>query len=184
MGTENQQPELTHEAVTESHASAKPKQREKRTRHGLRAVMARVKVSGLSRIDQRSVAAQQLVRWKTELIRDLGGDLSAQKLALVELATRSKLFIDHIDAWLLTQPTLIRKRSRSVLPALRERQALCDGLLRQLAALGLNRVPAPVKALHEYIQDREKGADDVAPSTEPSAESWQNNQHEAEAQNS
>ena len=32
--------------------------------------------------------------------------------------------LDSIDAWLLTQPTLIKKRTRSVLPRVADRYAL------------------------------------------------------------
>jgi hypothetical protein len=74
---------------------------------------------------------------------DLGGseNLSAQQHALVEMATRSRLYLDHIDAWLLTQPTLIvgRGRNRGLLPVLKERQQIADSLARALGQLGLER---------------------------------------------
>jgi hypothetical protein len=76
-------------------------------------------------------------------VSDLGGseNLSAQQHALVEMATRSRLYLDHIDAWLLTQPTLIvgRGRNRGLLPVLKERQQIADSLARVLGQLGLER---------------------------------------------
>ena len=42
-------------------------------------------------------------------------------------------------AWLLTQPTLINKRKKSLLPVVLQRQTLADGLARYLAQLGLER---------------------------------------------
>ncbi len=47
-----------------------------------------------------------LRKWKADLIQDLGGDGSIlmQQESLIELAVRSKIILDSIDAWLLTQP--------------------------------------------------------------------------------
>ena len=52
---------------------------------------------------------------------------------------KSKLLLDSIDVWLLTQPSLINQRKRSLLPVVKERQALADGLARYLTILGLAR---------------------------------------------
>lgn len=70
---------------------------------------------------------------------DLGGDVSTAKDAIISLAVKTKLILDSIDVWLLQQPALIDKRKRSLLPAVRERQALADALARYLAMLGLER---------------------------------------------
>src|SRR5712691_1295177 len=105
---------------------------DRRTRHGLRAVMSRVKVAGLTRIDKRTLAARGLIAWKEELLRDLGGteSISSQRLVLVEMALRTRLFVDHVDSWLLSQDCLVNKRRKSLVPVLRERQALVDSLSR------------------------------------------------------
>ena len=102
-------------------------------------------VRGLQAIDRRSAAARALMRWRTELVRDLGGEqqISAQQRALVDLASRSKLYLDSLDAFLMTQPSLVNARRRSVIPVLRERQALADSLARVLQSLGLERRKAP-----------------------------------------
>ncbi len=42
--------------------------------------------------------------------------VSTQELALVEEAVKTRLILDSVDAWLLTQPTLINKRAKSLLP--------------------------------------------------------------------
>src|SRR5438105_1940002 len=114
-----------------------------RSRHGLNAVKARVKLRGLAAIDTRTVAARQMLAFRDELASSLGGeaDLSPQRRKLVDLATRASLYLDHLDAWLAEQRTLINKRSRSVLPVLVQRQALADHLARLLDKLGLDRVP-------------------------------------------
>jgi len=42
--------------------------------------------------------------------------VSAQKRALVDLAVRTRLYVDHCDAFLMEQPSLILKRRKTVLP--------------------------------------------------------------------
>jgi hypothetical protein len=63
--------------------------------------------------------AKALVARRSDLIADLGGleAVSTQELALVEEAVKTKLILDSVDAWLLSQATLINKRTRAVLPA-------------------------------------------------------------------
>ena len=85
------------------------------SRHGLNALKARVMVKGLHAIDKRTAAAQALIAWRSELLTDLGGEeiVSAQQLALVEMATRTRLYVDSLDAWLiLTMRALIFTRPR------------------------------------------------------------------------
>jgi hypothetical protein len=132
----------------------------KHSRHGLNALKVAVKVRGLSAIDGRTLAAQSLFAWKEELLRDLGGEesISAQRMALVESAVRTRLFLDHLDSFLLSQSSLINRRSKRMIPALRERQQLADGLARVLGQLGLERVPKPVPELEAYIAEKENPA--------------------------
>src|SRR6266852_4628530 len=100
----------------------------KRSRHGLTALKARVTVRGLHAVDMRTAAAQGLVAWRNELLAALGGseNVSPQKMALVEMAVRTRLYVDHVDSWLLSQDSLVNKRRKSLLPVLRERQTLVD----------------------------------------------------------
>ena len=42
--------------------------------------------------------------------------VTTQELALIEEADKTKLILDSIDAWLLSQSSLINKRTRAVLP--------------------------------------------------------------------
>ncbi len=122
-----------------------------RSRHGLNALKVAVKCRGLAAIDGRTLAARSLIQWRCELLRDLGGQekLSAQQMTLVDTAVRSKLFIDHVDAFLLGQKSLINRRSRAVLPVLHERQTLVDSLVRLLGQLGLKRIAKDAGALPE-----------------------------------
>ncbi len=135
------------------------------SRHGVNALKARVKVRGLAAIDHRTVAARALLDWHRTLIDDLGGDqhISAAQLALVEVATRTKLYIDHADAFLLERPTLITRRKQFI-PLVEQRQRLVDSLARLLSLLGLERRQPKALSLSEYLAARpgaepEKGAE-------------------------
>jgi len=66
-------------------------------------------------VDRRTTVGRALAAWRAELLADLGGieNVSTQELALVEEAVKTKLILDSVDAWLLQQPTLIAKRTRS-----------------------------------------------------------------------
>ncbi len=110
-------------------------------KHGLTTLKKAVKGLGGRVIDRRTTLGKALAKWRGDLIQDLGGKeaISTQREALVDLAVKSKLILDSIDAWLLTQPSLVNARKRSLLPAVRERQQLADGLARYLGQLGLER---------------------------------------------
>jgi hypothetical protein len=84
--------------------------------HGLRRAKRVVDEYGKRAIDGRSEVAQRLKRWRTAIIADLGGlqNVSAQQLSIVELLCRTKMLLDSIDAFVLTMPSPINKRSRSL----------------------------------------------------------------------
>lgn len=114
------------------------------SRHGLTALgkaTETIERLGGRVLNPDTEVGRALNQWRADMVRDLGGveAISTQQAALIELAVRSKLLLDSIDAWLLQQPSLINKRKRSLLPVVRERQALADGLARYLLALGLER---------------------------------------------
>src|SRR5262245_15964660 len=85
-----------------------------RTRTGLRALKSRVTVRGLAAIDRRTAAARTLLDFRRDLLDDLGGEphISAARLALVDVAVRTRLHLDHVDAFLMEQSSLIVKRAR------------------------------------------------------------------------
>jgi hypothetical protein len=111
------------------------------SKHGLTVLKRAVNTIGNRLIDRRTVTGKALARWRADLVGDLGGAdaISTQQHALVDLAVKSKLLLDSIDAWLLTRPSLINARKRSLIPVLLQRQTLADGLARYLAQLGLER---------------------------------------------
>ncbi|MBN2242798.1 MAG: hypothetical protein JW793_08910 [Acidobacteria bacterium] len=109
------------------------------SRTGLNSLKAKVKLRGLQAIDQRTAAAQALLAWRRELFTDLGGEeaCNPEKKALVDLAVRTRLFIESVDYYLLNQPSVVSVKHRAILPALRERQVLADSLVRILERLGI-----------------------------------------------
>lgn len=137
---------------------------------GLRALKTLVSIRGLAAIDQRTLAGRAMMQFKSDLLRDLGGEanISAQKHALVDSVVRSKLYLDCLDAWLLRQASLVNARRKSIIPALRERQIIADGLLRTLTTLGLDRVAKDAGTLPpEWIEKVQPPADDQPERPEP-----------------
>ncbi len=140
--------------------------------HGLQRLKQAVRDLGGRVIDRRTRLGKALASWKGQLLCDLGGheNVSTQQLAVVELAVKTKLMLDSIDAWLLTQPSLVNARKRAVLPVVLQRQQLADGLARYMAQLGLKRRAKPALTIQDYMaarqdrQDREESShEDTAP---------------------
>jgi len=109
--------------------------------HGLTTLKRTVNRLGSRAIDRRTRIGKALSGFRRDLIQDVGGReaLSTQQAVLIDLCVKTKLLLDSVDSWLLQQPSLINKRRKSILPVVRERQALADGLMRYLVALGLER---------------------------------------------
>jgi len=141
-----------------------------RTMHGLTTLKRAVKDLGGRLIDRRTRLGRALAHWRAELLNDLGGQetVSTQEMAIVDLAVKTKLMLDSIDTWLLTQPSLVNARKRTLLPVVRERTQLSDALSRYLSQLGLKRRAKPTRTLHEYLAAREGGdASSSQEATEP-----------------
>ena len=113
----------------------------------------------------RTVAAREMLAFRDELVEALGGDakLSPQQRKLIDLAARTSLYLDHLDAWLTEQKTLINRRSRSVLPVLLQRQTLAEHLARLLDKLGLDRVSQKVGPPPAVILIPDNGRDQLTP---------------------
>jgi hypothetical protein len=84
------------------------------SQHGLRPLREAVKGLGGRVIDKRTSLGKTLAKWRADLIDDLGGadSISTQQSALIDLCVKSKLILDSIDAWLLTQPSLTNKQRK------------------------------------------------------------------------
>jgi hypothetical protein len=101
------------------------------------------------------VAARSALVWRAELLADLGGEdsISAQRAALVESAVRTRLYLDHLDCWLMEQTSLVNGRRKAALPILRDRQVIADSLSRLLQQLGLERLAPKAKTLADIARE-------------------------------
>ena len=128
-----------------------------RQTHGAKALKRVVQTLGSRTIDRRTAVGKALAAWRADLLADLGGieNVSTQERALVEEAVKTKLILDSVDAWLLRQPTLINKRARTVLPAVRDRQSLVNTLRGLLGDLGLSRRAKAALSLGEYLATKQ-----------------------------
>ena len=59
-------------------------------------------------------SSSRVREWRTSLIADLGGPdaVSTQQLALVEMALRTKLLVDSVDAYVLAMPSPVNRQKR------------------------------------------------------------------------
>jgi hypothetical protein len=104
-----------------------------------------------SLVDGRSSLGRALQTWRTRLTADLGDDLSEAQQMLVELVLRTRVMLDHIDAYLMSQGSLINRRRKQLLPVVVQRTALADQLARLLGQLGLERRQKRVPSLSEIL---------------------------------
>jgi hypothetical protein len=115
------------------------------SRTGLNALKARLKLRGMAAIDRRTAAAREHLALRRELANSLGGEahLPPQQRKRIDLAARASLLLDHVDAWLFQQVRLVNARAKTLLPALAQRQALADHLVRLLDKLQVMPEHAP-----------------------------------------
>lgn len=129
--------------------------------------MASISRTDMGQIDGRLRASKAMVQWRSELERDLGGDLSAQQRTLIELCCRNRLLLDSLDVYLMSLPSLVNKRKRTALPALNTRMQLSESLARLLERLGLERrLPEP-PTLAQYLESKEREEEANAGQQEP-----------------
>jgi len=127
-----------------------------RQTHGVKALKRAINTLGNRTIDQRTTVGKALAQWRTELLHDLGGQdaVSTQELALIDEAIKTKLILDSIDSWILSQKSLINKRTRSVIPVVRDRNSLVTTLRGLLGDLGLSKRSKTVEDLTAYVKDK------------------------------
>ena len=143
-------------------ATSPQKRQRPNLKHGFYTLKRAVAVLGSRALPtKRTALGRALAEWRASLLVDLGGmdTVSTQQLALVELAVRTKLLVDSVDAFLLTDtPSLVDKRHRRLWPVVRERQALVGQLQSILRDLGLERRQQPVADLATYLASRTAAA--------------------------
>ncbi len=131
-------------------------------RHGLTRAKRAISEYGSRSIDMRTKAGRALTEWTDAIVRDLGGEqaISAQQATLIELCSRTKLLLDGVDAWLLSQGRPpVNKKSQRLWPVVRERTALSDSLARYLGQLGLEKHRPDGQDLTTYVEEHYGGKD-------------------------
>ena len=116
-------------------------------KHGAYTLKRAVATLGSRALPSRSTAlGRALHEWRGALVADLGGEdvISTQQLALVDLAVRTKLLVDSVDAYVLAMPSPVNRQRRCLHPVVRERQSLVNQLQSLLRDLGLERRAMPV----------------------------------------
>lgn len=123
------------------------------TKHGLTTLKKAMRVLGGRAIDRRTSLGRALEDWRHSIIQDLGGvdQTSTQQRQVIDLAVKTKLLLDSIDAYLFKQPSLVNHRRRALLPVVLQRQQLADALARYMTQLGLERRAKKVQSLSDYL---------------------------------
>ncbi len=121
-------------------------------KHGLTTAKQAMRQWGERVLDQRTTQFRELQAWKDALIDDMGGpdEVTAQRLTIIDLAAKTKILLDGIDAWLFEQPSLVNKSKRQLFAVVKERQQLADSLATYMSMLGLER-RAKVLDLGDYV---------------------------------
>jgi hypothetical protein len=118
---------------------------DRRPRTGLLALKAKVMLRGLAVVNRRTKAARDVVKWRAELVAELGGEpgMTAARLTRIETLVRTKLLLEHLDAQLLEYDTLFSRKRGTLRPQVKailtERNRMAEALERGLAALGSSR---------------------------------------------
>ena len=138
---------------TDPHEKSGPKPGSGYSKHGLTTMKHALKAIGGRVIDMRTQLGKALAQWRSDLIDDLGGPdvVTTQQRAIVDLAVKTKLLLDSIDAWMFTQKSLVNVKRKAVLPVVMQRQQMADGLARYMKDLGLERRAKKAPDLTGYL---------------------------------
>jgi hypothetical protein len=131
-------------------------------RHG--ATSVKVKLKGFNVLDQRTNAAMFVIDYKRDLIQALGGDdVTPQQATLADLAARSLAIVNHMDAYLFSQPSLVNDKGQ-VLDLVEKRTGAVNSLVRILSTLGLKRVaPRPIDVREYFAQKHRNESESEEP---------------------
>jgi hypothetical protein len=131
-----------------------------RQTHGVNVVKRALRELNASRktLDRRTGAGKWLHETREQLIDAIGGEavLTPQLAAVIDSACRTKLLLDHVDAYLLEMgPRIVHRRRRQLIAAVQQRTALADSLLRHWEKLGLERKPRTVPDIRSYLERKQ-----------------------------
>lgn len=129
----------------------------------LRTTFRELANRGVDPIDRRTKAGRAIAEWKQTLIQDLGGPeaVSAQQRVIIDLAARSKILLDTVDAYVFSMRSLVNRKTRQLYPVVRERFEISNALAGYMSRLGLERREKPLPSLQEYLASLEKRTEDT-----------------------
>jgi hypothetical protein len=146
---------------------SRPKARRQYRVSGFHALVAAVQRDGLSALDGRSSEARAIRLWKAQVSADLGDDLSAQELTLLDVAAVDMALLSVADAWLKENAGhVVNRRKKTFVPLVAERLRVASHLAELLKALGIKRRPKPAPTLAEFLAQREREKATVPTSSE------------------
>jgi len=137
------------------------------TQHGCTAMRRTLAQLTTRRLDDRSAIAVAVRRWKEDVRRDLGGDLSRAQETILEAAAQAWVTLASLDDWIARQPSLVTKK-RQVLAVVMQRMQIAEGLARNLDRLGLERRAKPVPDLTAYLASKTAEPRDAPTARAPS----------------
>ena len=94
--------------------------------HGLKTLRRAVTQLTTRRLDGRSAVAVAVRRWKEDVRRDLGGDLTRAQETILEAAAQAWVIVSSLDDWIARQPTLVTKK-RALLPVVVQSTQMARG---------------------------------------------------------
>jgi hypothetical protein len=156
-------PPVTGDEVGTNAHTTRMKLAKPRRTHGLSRLIKSRSQAVISKLDGRSGAMIAMNAYKADLLASLGGAdlLSQQELTIVDMVTRDAFILEQIDAFIL-QRGLINKRKRTLFPIAVQRQAITDGIIRKLLALGLTRLARPIATLQSLLSASPEGKETPA----------------------
>ncbi len=106
-------------------------------------------------IDKLGPPGDALRAWRQGLINDLGGEdkISTAQRAIIDMAVRTFLLLEHIDQWVLSNQAIVNKRDRKVFRIVLDRQRMADSLAKYLQMLGLEKRAPDAHDLESYVRD-------------------------------
>jgi len=104
--------------------------------HGAAIMRRTLRVLTTRRLDGRSAIAVAVRRWKDDVRRELGGDLTRAQETILETVAQSWVILSSFDDYIARQSTLVT-RKRQVIPVVLQRMQIAEGLARNLERLGL-----------------------------------------------
>jgi hypothetical protein len=126
--------------------------------HGVKSLKRAINTLGRRTIDKRTRVGKRHAHLRDTVIDALGGRavLTPQKKLLVDEVILTKLMLDSVNHWIVAQPTIINKRQKSVIAAVRDRNGLVNILRALLQDLGLERHATLVPTLADYLSTKAK----------------------------